>query len=102
MAKDSSNPAPTSRRHHLSPAAVVSLHSYRAALARGANQRTAAEHAWLPRSTLQDLDRVPAGADQALDAWLRTKTGWGFVRPAAASFERRVHADFACGRRTFP
>jgi len=80
MAKDSSNPAPTSRRHHLSPAAVVSLQSYRAALARGADQRTAAEHAGLPRSTLQDLDRVPAGADQALDAWLRTKTGWGFVR----------------------
>lgn len=35
MAKDSTECPPKSRPHHLSPAAVISLQAYRAALDRG-------------------------------------------------------------------
>jgi hypothetical protein len=66
MAKDNAKDARKARPLQLSAAAVV-FWLYRAALARGASQRTAVEHAELPRSMLQDLDWVRPDAELALD-----------------------------------
>jgi hypothetical protein len=101
MAKDSAESPPKSRPHHLSPAAVISLQAYRAALDRGDDDRSAAHAAGLPRSTLRDLNHVPHGETASRDALVRSNEGWEFVRKVVDAALFVFHVSGGVGLPTF-
>lgn len=101
MAKDSSEIRPKSRPHHLSLAAVVSLQAYRAALDRGDDQRTAAQAAGLPRSTLWDLDHLALDAQSSQGAIVRSREGWLMVRNIVDAALFVFHVSGGIGLPTF-
>lgn len=76
--QDSPKPTPSSPRPlHSSVHAAVSLHAYREARKRGESQRDAARDAKMARSTLRDLDVLPARTDASAerDVILRSREG---------------------------
>ena len=101
MAKDSAEASPKSRPHHLSPAAVISLQAYRAALDRGDDQRSAAQAAGLPRSTLWDLDHAAESVPASRDALVRSKEGWSFVQNVIDAALFVFHVSGGVGLPTF-
>ena len=101
MAKDSAEASSKSRPHHLSPAAVISLQAYRAALDRGDDQRSAAQAAGLPRSTLWDLDHAAESVPASRDALVRSKEGWSFVQNVIDAALFVFHVSGGVGLPTF-
>jgi hypothetical protein len=101
MAMDNPDRLPTSRPHHHSLAAVVSLQSYRVARERGDDQRTAARAAGLPRSTLRDLDDHASDSSFARDALVRSREGWPLVRTIVDTALFVFHVSGGIGLPTF-